>query len=94
MSKSEEPLLCARCGVELTPGKGGFYVVKIEAWADPTAPVWSPEDLERNHRGEIERLIEQMRESSEQELLDQVYRRLFLYLCGPCYRQWIEDPVG
>jgi hypothetical protein len=31
---------------------------------------------------------------SEQEALDQVYRRLVLYLCGPCYRVWIEDPTG
>ena len=38
MSKSEDPLLCARCGVELTPGKGDFYVVKIEAWADVDSP--------------------------------------------------------
>ena len=31
---------------------------------------------------------------SERELLDQVHRRLVLHLCGPCYGQWIEDPVG
>jgi hypothetical protein len=44
-------------------------------------------------RAEIERLINRMRELSEQELLDQVYRRLLLHLCGPCYRRWIEEPV-
>jgi hypothetical protein len=38
-------------------------------------------------------MIEQMRGLSEQELLDQVYRRLIVYLCGPCYRRWIEDQV-
>jgi hypothetical protein len=37
----QSPLLCARCGVELTPGKGDFYVVRIEAVADPT-PVNRP----------------------------------------------------
>jgi len=26
--------------------------------------------------------------------MDQVYRRLVLYLCGPCYREWIEKPTG
>lgn len=87
-------LLCARCGIELKPGKGNFYVVRIEALADPTPPSFSDEDLQHDPRAEIERLIEQMRESSERELLDQVYRRLVVYLCGPCYRQWIEDPVG
>jgi hypothetical protein len=87
------PVLCARCGETLTPGKGNFYVVRIEAVADPTPPSFSAEDLEHDARAEIERLIKQMRELSEQELLDQVYRRLILYMCGPCYRRWIEDPV-
>jgi hypothetical protein len=39
------PLLCDRCGVELTPGKGDFYVVRIEAVADPTPPRFTEEDL-------------------------------------------------
>jgi hypothetical protein len=89
-----DPLLCARCSAELTPGKGDFYVVRIEAVADPTPPAFSEEDMQHDPRAEIERLIEQMRNVSEQELLDQVYRRLVVYLCGPCYRQWIENPVG
>jgi hypothetical protein len=29
-----------------------------------------------------------------QEALDQVYRRLVIHLCGPCYRNWIENPTG
>lgn len=87
------PLLCARCGTELTPGSGDYYVVRIEALADPTPPSFSEDDLKQDHRADIERLIEQMREASERELMDQVYRRLFLYLCGPCYRDWIENPV-
>jgi hypothetical protein len=68
-------------------------VVRIEAFADPSPPEFSDDDLEHDPRLEIERLIDQLREFSEQELLDQVYRRLILHLCGPCYRRWIEDPV-
>jgi hypothetical protein len=89
----ETPLLCARCTAELMPGKGNFYVVRIEAVADPTPPSFSEEDLQRDPRTEIERLIGQMDDLSERELMDQVYRRLVLCLCGPCYRQWIESPV-
>ena len=89
----DAPLLCARCGAGLKPGTGDFYVVRIEALADPSPPRFSEEDLKHDHRAEIERLIDQMRDLSERELVDQVYRRLVLYLCGPCYRQWIEDPV-
>ncbi len=89
----DSSLLCARCGTELTPGTGDFYLVRIEALADPSPPRFSEDDLEHDHRAEIERLIEQMRDLSERELADQVYRQLVLYLCAPCYRQWIEDPV-
>ena len=88
------PLWCARCRSELTPGAGDFYAVRIEAMADPTPPKFSADDLERDTQAEIARLIHQMRDLSERELMDQVYRRVVLYLCGPCYRQWIENPVG
>ncbi len=98
MSGQEEigslPLWCARCRSELHPGSGDFYAVRIEAMADPTPPSFSDDDLERDTRLEIAWLIEEMRDQSEQELMDQVYRRVVLYLCGPCYRQWIENPVG
>jgi hypothetical protein len=87
------PLLCARCGAKLTPGRDNFYAVRIEAIADPTPPSFSDEDLLRDPRAEIERLLAQMRDLSERELMDQVYRRLVVNLCGPCYREWIEDPV-
>ena len=95
MDEPNQPsLLCARCAGQLTPGKGNFYVVPIEALADPTPPSLSEDDLKQAPRAEIERLFEQMYELSERELLDHVFRRIVLYLCGPCYRQWIEDPVG
>jgi hypothetical protein len=88
------PPFCDRCSRKLTPGEGSFYVVRIEAFADPTPPSFSAEDLRRDAKAEIERLVSEMEELSGQEAMDQVYRRLTLYLCGPCYRQWIEKPTG
>jgi hypothetical protein len=78
----------------LEPGTGSFYVVRIEAFADPTPPEITIDDLSRDLDAEIERLIERAQELSEAEMMDQVYRRLTLLLCWPCYRHWIEDPVG
>ncbi len=89
----ELPLCCHRCGTELEPGKGNYFLVSIVAMADPFPPVFSKEDLLRDAKEEIRRLIEQMRDLSEREAMDQVYRRLVIYLCNPCYRQWIENPV-
>ena len=87
-------LFCHRCSAVLTPGEGNFYVVRIEAFADPT-----PGNLSDNEHGpdageEIDRLIEKMRHMSERELMDQVYRRMTIHLCGSCYQQWIENPAG
>ena len=93
--KNDEMLLCCnRCRMDLKPGEGNFYMVRIEALADPTPPNFSTEDLQRDPRLEIEQLLEQMRCMSAQEAMDQVYRQVIIYLCGPCYRQWIEDPTS
>jgi hypothetical protein len=90
----ELPLCCDRCAAELKPGQGSFYVVRIAAFADPTPPDFSADDLMRDAKAEIARLVDELGELSAQEAMDQVYRRLVLYLCGPCYRRWIEDPTG
>jgi hypothetical protein len=88
------PIFCQRCRAKLTPGEGNFYVVRIEAFADPTPPSFSREDLQCDVRAEIERLIAEMSELSAREAMDQVCRRLTVYLCGRCYADWIEDPTG
>jgi hypothetical protein len=87
-------LICARCAAELEPGTGSFYLIHIEAIADPTPPIVSAEDLAADLRQRIEELIAQMAGMSEQEAMDQIYRRLTLHLCTSCYRTWIENPVG
>lgn len=90
----DPPLFCDRCSALLTPGRGELYVVRIEAMADPSPPSFTAEDLARDVRHEIERLIARLGNVTEQEAKDQVYRRLVLFLCVPCYRKWIEDPTG
>ncbi len=86
-------LICHRCGCVLTCGEGSFYVVKIEAFADPSPPTLDTNEPSKLLSTEINELIEQMSHLSEQELMDQVYRRLVLLMCRPCYEQWIEDPL-
>ena len=90
----DSPLFCDRCVRELTPGKGDFYVIQIEAVADPTPPTFDEHDLPRDLKGEINKLVGQLEELSERESMDQVHRRVTIYLCGPCYREWIENPAG
>jgi hypothetical protein len=87
------PLFCARCAAELTPGKGTFYWIKIEAFADPTPPDVTEEDLQGDLRGQIERLLKMMEGMSGQEAMDQIYRRMTIQLCVGCYNDWIENPA-
>jgi hypothetical protein len=88
-------VFCARCAAELTPGDGSFYVVTIDAVADPSGPnvPGEPPTTEQLRR-EIDALMRQLRDTSPREAMDQVHRRLTMHLCGPCYRVWIENPAG
>ena len=88
------PLFCSRCGCHLTPGRGDFYVVQIEAFADPTPPGDGGEAAPIDPGEEIDALICEMDGMSERELMDQVHRRVTIHLCGQCYRPWIEHPGG
>jgi RNase P subunit RPR2 len=88
------PVFCRKCGTLLTPGRGDFYVVEIEAYAENSPPVITEEDLAKDHRAEMERLAEEMAEMSAQEAMDTVHRKLAFFLCRECYKGWIEEPVG
>jgi hypothetical protein len=93
--RKETHLFCHHCGAVLTPGEGDFYIVRMEAFADPTPPSISAEDLAAaDPSAEIDRLLDEMQDTTEQELMDQVHRRMTIHLCRPCYDQWIEDPAG
>ena len=87
-------IFCLRCSRRLRPGLGNFYVVRVEAFADPTPPALPLGESPIDPGEEIDRLIDQMAGMTERELMDQVHRRLTLHLCSRCYASWIEDPAG
>lgn len=87
-------LICHRCGAQLTPGDGSFYVVRIEAFADPTPPRVDADESVEAIAADIDDLLRRMKDFSEQELMDQVYRRLTIMLCTPCHQAWMDNPTG
>jgi hypothetical protein len=91
---SEDRIVCHRCGALYVPGEPLFYVVKIEAWPLPELPPLTLEDLQRDFDEELMRILQETKAMSSQEMMDQVYRRLIIYLCPRCYGQWIEDPTA
>jgi hypothetical protein len=90
----DSALFCARCAIELSPGDGSFYVVRIDAVADPTGPIVEKVPSSKELRREIRKVIKQLNEVSAQEGMNQVHRRLTLHLCAKCYPEWIENPAG
>ncbi len=87
-------LICHRCGAQLTAGEGSFYVVNIEAFADPTPPRVDSDESVEAIAADIDDLVRRMKDFSEQELMDQVYRRLTLTLCSSCHQAWMDNPTG
>jgi hypothetical protein len=88
------PVFCKRCSKPVHPGRGDYYLVRIDAVADPEPPILTEEDLDEDVRAEIERLICMMRGLSEQQLEHQVHCHKAIYLCLPCFQRWIENPVS
>lgn len=88
-----EPLFCARCAAALEPGAGTYYRVAIEAVADPGPVIADASQSAADLRLQIEELLARLENVSEREALDQVYRRLTIYLCGACFQGWIENPA-
>ncbi len=89
-----ERQFCKRCEREVHPGRGDYYLVRIEAVADPQPPIMTPEELDQDLGTEIGRLLSRMKSLSEADLERQVYRQKAIYLCVACFQDWIENPVG
>lgn len=86
--------VCKRCGRELHPGRGDFYIVSIVSIAEPSPVVITEEELGADAGREIQYLIARTRGLTAQAAEDQVHRRLVFHLCGPCHHCWIEDPTA
>jgi hypothetical protein len=87
-------LHCKPCSKEVHPGRGDFYLVRIDAVSEPHPPIITEEDLDQDVGAEIERLIRLMKSMNQQQLERQVYRRKAIYRCVACFNRWIEAPVS
>ena len=92
-SDESDELLCSRCLKTLVAGRGEFYVVTIDAVADPSPPTISEGDVQRDLRRDWREIVAALQDVSPQEAMDQVYRRVMIHLCNACFRVWIENPA-
>jgi hypothetical protein len=89
-----DPLVsCDLCGHELAAPSS--YVVRIDAFADPSMPAMTSELIaQTNFDAELDSLLEQMKALSAEELQDQVHRRMEFRLCPACHRKFLANPLG
>lgn len=84
--------LCDRCGQPIEPGQLR-YIAKIQVFAayDPLEITF--EDLTRDHRAQIQRILEHCAGLTEEELMRDVYVDFQFDLCRACQRAYIQDPL-
>ena len=75
-------------------GRDECYLVEIRSVADPSPPVFTEADLERDTEQAIAGLLARLRTLSSRQLLEQVYLRQLHCLCAACHARWTDDPFG
>jgi len=87
-------LTCDRCGKTLLLDENVRYKVRIEVYAAYDPMELSQDDLGRDHRKEIQALLEKLKDLDPEEAQDSVYRRLEFDLCMECQREYLRNPLG
>jgi len=84
--------LCDRCGKPIRK-KELRYIAKIQVYAayDPLEITF--EDLVRDHTAEIEEILRQCEDMTEDELMRDVYVEFQFDLCRPCQREYVANPL-
>ncbi len=85
--------ICDRCGKPLEQNEVR-YLLKIEVYAAPTPLEITAADLLENHRPEIDRLLEQCEQMTEQELMRDVYVQMHFDLCRACQKAYLSNPLS
>ncbi len=84
---------CDLCGQELSTTSTVRYEVRIEVKAAYDPLDLSEEDLHKDYRAEIAKVLRQLEGLSAEEAQDQVYRVFGFDLCPRCQRRFIQDPL-
>ena len=88
-----EGIACDRCGAALLVGSDVRYEVRIEVKAAYDPMEITREDLKRDLRGEMARLIEKMSGMSKEEAEAQVFKSFKFDLCPPCQKLYVRAPL-
>jgi hypothetical protein len=84
--------ICDRCGQTMDRGRLR-YVAKIQVYAAYDPLEISFDDLHKDTKAEIQKLLKQMEGKTEEELMREVYLSFEFDLCPACQKQYIQDPL-
>jgi hypothetical protein len=82
---------CDSCGAELLTDGEVRYEVSIEVKAAYDPLEIGTEDLEKDYRAEIAKVLRQLEGLSADEAQNQVYRAFGFDLCPACQRRYIRS---
>lgn len=69
------------------------YIARIQVYAAPDPVQISLEDLLTDQRAQMEALLRQCEQMTEEELMRDVYVELQFDLCRACQRAFLADPL-
>ena len=70
------------------------YIAKIQVYAAPDPQEITEKDLRRDHTADIERLLKQCENLSEEKLMQDVYVNFEFDLCSDCQKSFICNPLA
>jgi hypothetical protein len=86
-------LTCDRCGNGLLLDAPVRYEVRIEVKSAYDPMEITDEDL-ANAGAEMKKAVEALKNVSEQDAMDEVYKEFRFDLCRTCQKQFIKAPLG
>jgi hypothetical protein len=85
---------CDGCGTALPAESEVRYEVRIEVKAAYDPLEISAEDLEKDYRAEIAKLLRRLEGLSAAEAQNQIYRAFVFDLCPACQRRYIRSVLS
>ncbi|HRU05548.1 MAG TPA: hypothetical protein P5137_07210 [Candidatus Brocadiia bacterium] len=87
-------LTCDRCGKILLVDEDVRYKVRIEVFAAYDPMEVTQDDLARDNRAEMLRLVRALRGLDPERAQDSVHRQMEFEICPACQRAYLADPLG
>ncbi len=86
--------VCDRCGRELSASGADRYIARFELYAAGGPLEFTADDLRRDPRQELDKVLKELASADADGVEDQTYRCLRFDLCVACHREVLANPWG